>query len=331
MTQAPVKAQFSKGGKQAIAASNANSGGNFAKTHWFKIEKPGQSVVIRLLTECEPDENGDGGWISALQHGFIATKNAPADHEGNWPEQMPAICRHDPQFAVMNYPDCPIDLFGLKGLKDLKYKKPSVRVWALACLREEIIGTQEMVDEGTIEPVMVGKRVGHTDALREIDEVDDDGKPTGKTKSERALIVVNMATKNFFAGIEAVAGYYGMICDQDLLITRRGEGLQTEYDVVPLGRTDSLYPGTESWQRYEKAIEEQGLDLEQLVSDRASDEYYARFFDPRVEAPAKDSDKASAPEVQQATASNDAAEAELAALKEKMAKRNNRPTSTFDA
>jgi hypothetical protein len=314
MTQTE-KPQFNRGGEGAVAASE--SGGNFARMEFLSalLKKPDSTVTLRFLT----DAVGDDAWIYVKQHIFIKTKNGPADAT-NWPKVMPAVCRYDSAFAAM-YKDCVI--CDMQLTDDFGGWKPKVRVWALACVREPVLATQEMIDksQGTPDEIPQGKlgqRVGYTDGTRDVDEVDDKGEPTGKKRKEKQIVVVNQATQNFFGYLQGIASFHGTICDRDIVITRHGEKKDTDFRVVPLDRTDKLHPGAPGWERYTKAIEEQGLDIVTHLTKMSSNEYYGKFFDPRVTAPAEGNDAAAPPVT---APSNDVDADELASLRAQVAGR----------
>jgi hypothetical protein len=314
MTQ-PNKPAFNKGGEAAVAAAEA--GGNFARLEYLGsiLKGPDDSVTLRFIT----DSAGDDSWIFVKQHGFIKTKNAPADAK-SWPKVMPAICRYDSAFAGM-YHDCAI--CDLQITDDFDKYKPAIRVWALACVRVPVIATQEMIDEsdGKIPPALLGKPVGYADDTREVEQVDDKGEPTGKKVLEKRIIVVNQGVKNFFSYLQGIAAYHGTVCDRDVAITRVGEKIKTDFRIIPLDKTPALQPGTEKWDRYAKAIKEQGISIEDRLTEMSSDEYFAKFFDPRVSAPASDAkgDAATPPPV--AAPSNDVNPDALKALREQVAGR----------
>lgn len=301
---------FRRGGDEAQEEAKRQQGARFSRTNFLSIED-GEQAVLRYLTE-KPD------WIYVDQHASVPTKPKPADYDGKWPESMPAVCRHDKAFASM-YEDCYI----CDQMKDVtnQWGRPvsgkGIRIWALAVLREEVIGSPETTDD----PEMYGKRLGFRDKTREVAEVDDEGKPTDKTKEERALVVVNMAPSNYFNGLSATGSVYGTVRDRDYFVKRSGKGNDTAYTHIPLDKTESLQPGTEKWQRYEEAIAEQKLDLVQIVADRASDEYYARFFDRTKTAPASGSKSANAaaqPAAPAQAPASDVDEDRLAAMRERV-------------
>lgn len=248
---------FRRGADAAQEASKA--GGNFARTEFFKIED-GKTAILRFLTDAED-------WIVVDQHQMVPTKGRPADYptDANWPEKMGAVCRNDPAFEGV-YEDCYICDHIVDGKK---VRKPGARTWALACLREEVVED--------------GKVVGLRDLTREVTIPEKDGQPE-KTVTEKAIVVVNMGFKNFYAILQGFAGRYGTVLDRDYWVKRSGAGTDTTYQIVPLdpieteqGRFDLRNEGMMA--RYET-----DMNLEDIISERADDEFYARFFDPRFTA-----------------------------------------------
>lgn len=246
-----MSANFRKGAEAAAEASKG--GGNFAKTHFFGLED-GKQAILRFITDA-------ADWIVVDQHQMVPTKGKPDGYEGNWPEKMGSVCRKDEAFS---FGECYICEFVVDGKK---VKRPSARTWALACEREEVIED--------------GKIVGLRDKTREVTKKVDD---KDVTTVEKSIVVVNMGYKNFFGVLQGFAGHYGTVLDRDYIIQRKGAGTDTVYTIIPLdpietdqGRFDLRNP--EFAKRYET-----DLDLGEEVTSRASDEFYARFFDPRFSA-----------------------------------------------
>jgi hypothetical protein len=193
----------------------------------------------------------------------VSTKGKPSDYpkDARWPEKMGAVCRKDSAFT---YGEC----FICENLIDGKrVKKASPRQWALACLREEVIED--------------GKVVGLRDVTREVVIPAKDGQPEKKV-TEKAIVVVNMGYKNFFAILEGFAGRYKTILDRDYWFKRSGNDTDTTYQIVPMdpieteqGRFDLREPAFA--ERYKS-----DLNLGEVISERADDEFYAKFFDTRV-------------------------------------------------
>ncbi len=258
----------------ADAAQEAASFSFSGRTPYFRLED-GERAILRFVTDADADENGVGGWITVDQHQMVPTKPQPDDFSGDrWPQVMSAVCRRDEAF---DYGECYICDVIVKELKEKatdKRKKvrgeATGRTWALACLREE-------VREG-------GRVVGYRNQKREVTR-EQDGKTT--TTEEPAIVIINMAYGNFFQNLQAPASHYGTVLDRDYLIVRRGKELATEYQVLPLDpilvengeRFDLRNPEHLKVYGFESAAAaDEALVGE--VSNRASDDYYARFFDP---------------------------------------------------
>lgn len=296
----------------AEAAQAAAKSGGFAKTQFFQLED-GKSAILRFITDAFVDPNFPHveAWITVDQHQRIPTKEKP-DNWGNskWPEYMSAVCRYDEAFIGM-YSDCYIcdHIVGNNGIK-----KPSARTWALACLREDVIGDGSEALGGE---AMKGKVVGRRDVTREVTipaREAKDGKPAQaeETRTEKAVVVVNMGWKNFFSTLEGYASHYGTVLDRDYKITRKGAGMDTDYNIIPL---DPIQAKTANGEvkvmdlRHPEFAERyaSSLDLTEVVAETATDKFYAKFFDPRYSA-SDDSDEVKetgAPAEQQAKPSND--------------------------
>lgn len=245
-----------RGGQGAEEASK--TGGKFAKINYFSLDDK-ESKIYRFLTDS-PD------WFWVKQHPSVPTKNKPEDFTGNWPSSMPAVCRHDEAFAGI-YTDCYICDTPVMSPHDAsKPLKPAIRVWALAIEREK-------VEEG-------GVVKGYRTVMEEVPERNEKGEETGKNIRQPKIVVVNMGVKNFFSGLQGIYGLFNTVCDRDYMIRRTGTGLDTDYQIIPLDKIPGVEPGTDTWAKFEKAVADQNIDLLQVIADRASDEYYARFFDP---------------------------------------------------
>lgn len=258
-----MSANFRKG---AQAAAEASKGGAFARTNFFSLED-GKETILRFLTPADE-------WITVLQHQMVPTKPQPDNYKGDkWPERMGAVCRNDEAFSGM-YDDCYICEFLVDGNK---VRRPSARTWALACIREEVIGDGSDALGG---PEFKGKVVGYKDATREETRKQDDKEVTETVKD---IVVVNMGWRNFFSVLDGFAGRYGTITDRDYWVKRVGAGTDTTYQIVGMDTIkdadgDVLDPQNPKFaDRYATA-----LKLEEVITERADDDFYARFFDPRI-------------------------------------------------
>jgi hypothetical protein len=204
---------------------------------------------------------------------------------------------------------------GNKKTKNGRYY-PSIKLWARAVVRDEVLGTKAMLEAGDIEDWEVGQPVGFQDHLIDHEETDKEGKPTGKTVKRPEIVVINQSQQNFFGAVEANALSYGSACDRDYKVTREGSELDTTYSIVAM---DPIIEELESgkrrkWSLANAAVKAEYLkhapDLEEVITDQASDEYFARFFDTRVEAPKRGKAKEKATEVDEDGVGSGAAETE---------------------
>jgi hypothetical protein len=261
---------FRRGGNAAEEAEKeANASGNRRdrSPDYFSLKNDKDSTVVRLLSDHDD-------WIYVEQHSFVPTKAAPEGAE-NWPKSMTAVCRKDPVFNG-HYADCYICDNGVKNNFG-KVASSRIRIWALAIERELVRGDGSEALGG---PSLKGVVVGVRDKIDEIDELDAEGKPTGTKLKFPKIIVINQPMKGFFSNLKALYGLYRTVCDRDFEITRDGTGTDTNYKIMPIDPLPDLKPGTPAWEKYLQAVAEREINLDAIVADKASDEYYARFFDP---------------------------------------------------
>jgi len=266
---------FRRGGsaaEQAEKEANVSSSGRRGPD-FFGLKEDGESTVIRLLTDHDD-------WIWVDQHSFVPTKPGPKDAE-KWPKSMTSVCRKDNAFEG-HYSDCYICDAKLKNSFG-KVATPRIRVWALAIERELVRGDGSEALGG---PAKQGVVIGVRDKVDEVDELGADGKATGNKLSYPRIIVINMPMKGFFSHLKAIHGLYGTVVDRDFQVTRSGTGTDTEYKFAAIDPirdatgTNVVAPGTPAWDKYLQAVNEREISLEAIVADKATDEYYARFFDP---------------------------------------------------
>jgi hypothetical protein len=267
---------FRRGGtaaEQAEKEASVSSSGRRGPDY-FGLKDDGDSAVVRLLTDHDD-------WIWVNQHSFVPTKAGPKDAE-KWPKNMTSVCRYDKAFDG-HYADCYIDDAKLKNSFG-KVASARPRVWALAVEREIVRGDGSEALGG---PAKQGVVVGIRDKIDEVDELGTDGKPTGAKLQYPRIVVINQPMKGFFSHFKALHGLYGTVVDRDFSITRSGTGTDTEYKIVPIDPIadpatgqNLIKPGTPIWEKYLQAVAEREISLEGIVADKASDEYYARFFDP---------------------------------------------------
>jgi hypothetical protein len=285
--------KFSKGGAKAREASK-NAFPAFKKTNFLNL-KDGESMVVRLLHDADD-------WIFVNQHTFVATKgpaqDAKAETKAKWPKNMNAVCRYTKnQDGEYVFPEFADDCFICDHMTNDKGKKlwPSVKLWVPAIQRDEVKGTQAMADAGHIKPSKIGKTVGFMDHLTETPVLDAEGKSTGKSTKEPTIIVLNQGMKNFFGALQACAENYGTAVDRDYRITRRGSGLDTEYDIVPQdpipAAEGSEFPYWTMEDPEVRAEYDKLVDIERIITEQADDRHFATFFDTTKEIPSRGGDK----------------------------------------
>lgn len=298
--------EFGKMEKAARAAARGKS------TFLSTLKDDGDSEILRFLWESEVfDVNGNlyvpgagvdpdpaTGWLYVKQHVMVKTKDypkdTPDDKKKSWPEKVTAVCRKTPLGPNKRpaYPECYID--GLKNDRGWP-ERPQLMIWAGAVLREQVVGTEEMVEQGRIDQSQVGQKI-ILDQQDLIDEVDKDGTATGRKIWKKRYVVVNQRVDNFFSTLVTEGQYRGTILDRDYRVTRKGA--KGEKHTFAINSLDP-YEVTVEREGQHVAIKydvrepeiaalyaESGVDrmsLAKMVSRRISDAFYHRFFDPRVE------------------------------------------------
>lgn len=295
---------FTRGGDAAEHQSKTAS--SYDRVPFLSM-KDGESVIVRFLTD-EKD------WISVHQFGFLPTKPAPADWTGKWPSKMPAVSRQSRNDSGdLVFPWLAEDDFISQFMRDEKGQpyKASSRTWAFVCVREE-------VREG-------GRLLGYRDKMREHSYEKDGVTITEKVKD---IQVANYGWKNFFSIFKGQSDYFGTVLDRDYRITRKGSGANdTSYLVIaldPVSLDDATCDrlGVPHGSHYDlqipqiAALYKPTTELGDLIMERCSDEYYGRFFDTRVTAPARPNSASAqtAPAEQQARQETDVQQSTLDAL-----------------
>lgn len=288
------------------AASESSGSTKFHKVDFLKIEGDGSYKAVRFLDDPDPvcDDHGSvidpppyglGGWITVSSHAGAVTRPAPADYEGKWPSAMPAVCRNDRNIGKG---DCWLCANGKDSYG--KDSKQVDRTWTLAVVREEVFS----------KGVMVGMR----DKTVEIEE-------DGKKVVVPEIVYVNFSWYNFFGNMAAlittIPGQESLL-NRDVRITRKGTDKNTDYK-------PSVYPALPEYDAEGNVIEVGGVpllldlripehaaiykpfipDLEEAIIERASDDFYAYWFDTSKPQPVrgkKDDKGGSTPAQGQATA-----------------------------
>lgn len=281
---------FQRGGQAAEQASKAGRK-SFSRVEYFSLGD-GEKAIIRLLDDS-PE------WLFAKQHNYVPTKDEPEDWGGDktgsdkpkWPTSMSATCRKDPGIGADTCYICD-NMTNDKG----KAMWPATRLWVRAVLREEVRGTQAMADAGRIDESDIGRIVGYRDLEHDVEETDADGNLTGKTVRRKRIVLINQGVKNFFGALQGYYDMNGTVLDRDYQVVRKGEGKETEYRIMardPLKDFD-LFKDKELRAKYEGFAAEVGLsvdDVEKMVAEKGSEEFYARFFDPTAKVPPRTSSK----------------------------------------
>lgn len=290
------------------------------------VDQGKDRVYLRYLTDFKPNqEKGVLGWITADHHTMVPTKPKPAslDADRKWPPTMSAVCRNDKKFAK-KYGDCYIceNIPDPKGGKRFKVQS---RTWALAVLREPVIGDGTEENGGAAAK---GKVLGYRDVTKEVAVIGDDGKPVkDETETVKAYIRVHQSWNNFYSALAALGSHYGTVLDRDFLVIRTGTGLDTEYQHIPmdpidldLGDGDSVRLDLREADLRE-ALYEDMPDLRKEVASQATDDWYGRWFIPSSEDSKGSSSKSkggAASTPSSASASKEPTADKMAALKNRI-------------
>jgi hypothetical protein len=282
---------------------------------YLSLKNDKDSVLLRFLFEANmlgmnPAEvisetnphNPLTGWLLTKDH-YAKTKAAPRDKPdgSTWPESFSAVCRRSPVGADNHpaYTNCYIcdNILNERGKPEI----PSVNMWASAVLREQVVGTQELVDEGRIAPEQIGQKL-ILDQGDWVDEIDTSGTTTGRKVWHRRYVIVNMSLANFFSPLNALADFHGTILDRDYKITRKGEprARKVEYHAVAADPypVTVMRDGVATQIMYDLREPEIAAlysdskltrdDLRKIVARRISKKHYDRYFDISVEVNWKD-------------------------------------------
>lgn len=301
-TDDDIDFDFSSGGlaaqEQAKAEREARKAARGTRTYLTSIlNEDGATCLVRFVTD-EPPGGPNGANIYVNQH-YVPTKGAPKGKpkESDWPDRAGAVCRYTKVGPKNNQRSAYNDCYICDIMRDNKGKKYSngQRGWAIAVIRKEVVGTQEMVDQGLIPEQKLGVVVGYTDDTIEADEIGPDDKPTGNKVQKKNYVIVNLGLKNFWNGILAFYKRYGTLLDRDYEITRSGEGTDTDYKAVPLDviqknvldengqPTGQKEPFDLRDEKYAALYNDHGIDLKKIIVRQMSKAHYDRYFDPRVE------------------------------------------------
>lgn len=228
--------------------------------------KDGEKHVLHFVTDL-------GGLLSFDAHQFVPTKPKPDEYKGSkWPDKMWGICPRSREFRVYangkptdefeeGYGTCYIhDHFA--GVKDPKYGKdiswPTYLTWGIAVVRKPV------------EDAVTRKVTGFADELVEYRD------EKGDSHQVPRLVLIAQRIDRFWAPLQASGYVTGTICDQDYLVSRK----ENDYNIASVVATPHLRPGQPAWKAYEDTLKLLGFDLAEFLVERASEDYYARWFDP---------------------------------------------------
>lgn len=241
------------------------------------LKNKDDSVIIRFMDNVEMPPEERNFWITLATHDYVPTKEESKDGKKR---TMTAVCRtqrhldgeHESCYICSNItkPD-------KKGVERPWPK--SGTTFARAIHREKVKVTSADVEAGIAPKEALGKWAIR-DKLVEVDELNEDGKPTGRKVTRPEIFLVQQKWSNFFDPISIMTEEYGdTVLDRDFKITRTGEGLETDYTPAPLNPTphfDLSDPATRkpyddifSWE-----------ELIEFIDNLHSDQYYGKFFDP---------------------------------------------------
>lgn len=269
---------FRRGSAEAERAAEAQKAGSFQRVKFASLTPQQPTMIVRFLTDYTD-------WITIAQHQNMRTRPAPQGYQGNWPAALPAICRLDktpdgervfPQFA-----DCYGCLQGVNHNSG-KAAKALDRTFALAI---------ERVPE--IDPT-TGRVASVSDKMVPVNYKNEKGDV--ETRDEPSWLIFAQAWSNFWIQIDAIGKIHGTILDRDIVITRTGFGERdTDYKIASLDPV-MLEGGRKLDHRDPEIVAYYAQfggfpDIGDLLLERASDEFYDRFFDVRHQQPVYESDK----------------------------------------
>lgn len=246
------------------------------------LKKKGDSVIIRFVDDIEMPPTEQNFWITLATHDYVPVKDSyKSNGDGKKrPRTMTAICRtqgllqgaHEECYICDNLtkPD-------KKGV-ERRWSK-SGTTFARAIHRERVKITQADVDAGDAPPEALDKWAMH-DTMVEVDELNDDGKPTGRKVMRPEIFLVQQKWSNFFEPISIMAQEYDdTVLDRDWKITRTAEGLETDYTPAPLNQTPGFtLADPETRKVYDDVFSFD--EMIEFIDNLHSDEYYGRFFNP---------------------------------------------------
>ena len=306
----------------AAAAEEAAASTTRTRLMNFFNLKDGARVFLRMITP--PSE-----WITVDVHTMYDTKPQPSGYQGKWPQTMSPVCRNTkmgdglPMFADGCY-CCEHPRLDDKG----KPRKPSARTFAIAVLRDEVMGDNTPATNN-LPPT---QRAGFRYAQREVPELDAAGNPTGKTTHVYDVVLIEQGWKLFYSHFESIQQIFGSITNQEISVGRKGAGMNdTSYQIVGLGLSNKDMADPIELAKFGITLEgkdAEGYDIYAYpehyshhaeISRRASDDFYALFIDPTKEAPERGGSAAEAGPVKD-DSKNEASKATVAQMASRIMK-----------
>lgn len=297
-----IRGAISRGADEAETMAEERFGDRFDSINWFKLADKGV-MYVRWLDDHDE-------WFNVRQHPYATTRPAPdnltEEQKKRWPKMFNPVCRKTKQFVAF-FPDgCYIcdEMHKVRPNKKTEDKGgkwfPQLRHWARCVEREEVyVTTEEQVKQYGKK---MGEFLGYRDIEDEVDELDDDNKPTGKKIMKKRILVVNQPWKNFFGKLKGFGEVHHTLLDRDYRIKRAGADMSTDYSFValePVRRPDGsavdmrdpeIVDDQPTGRQIRDAYFDDAPDIIRLIEDRLSDDVYLRFFDDRVPVPERKSD-----------------------------------------
>ncbi len=234
----------------------------YREAPWWYLKKEGDIAYLRFLENSEK-------WHKVPTHRFFPTKPEPKDHEGKWPEQMPATCRG--ARLASRYPQgCAMCASGYKGEYGKGSKAEDVR-YTIAVEREQY------EDEN--------KRKRYRDKEVEVPLFDTEGNIIeGETVTLPSLVLVGETMYRMMSDLKGTGEAFGSLMGRDMRLKliqnpsgKKGMVVQS----IPMDPDPTILPGTEHWEMYleaQKAWRHGGLSVGRELLHRASNDWWNQFF-----------------------------------------------------
>ncbi len=309
----------------AEAAAEASKRPSFSQSHFLSsaLKSDKDTVVVRFLYEYENLVGPNGpinphvpSIIQVDYHNMIPVIPRPdwLPEGRTWASRQSCVCRKTKAanggelWRVLpdsSYEGC----YVCNNWRDAKGKPygTAARQIALCCVREEVRNP--------------GQPISYKDKLR---EVEDDG----KTVVEKDIVIAKYAFSNFWSQLVGYGNRYGTILDRDYEITRIGEGLETDYRIIPCDpvpfptadgqpilNPDGSRKMLDLRDPEARSLYETDVDLGAMLVREASLDYQRRRWDASY---VPEVTEASSTEPEQAKPASDASADEIAAMQQRV-------------